>query len=700
MTFNSKNLRTTSIFNQSIKSGIYFLFFALLVTPSTAQTAFTGIRGITPLEATKEMAPGINLFNTLDAVCWWCNEPAGLDSETVWGNPFTTPEIVAAYADKGFKALRIPVTWFNHMGPGPDYIIDEAWMDRVEEVANYAFDVNMYVIINTHHDDLKEDQAGSWLMPTYAKQAEVTDIIEKVWTQIANRFKDYGDYLIFETMNEPREVGAPHEWSSGTAENRDVINALNLAAVNAIRATGGNNAQRFISIPQYAAGPTAAIESLVIPNNDPNIIVAIHYYSPVFFCLIGSGTPRWGTEEEMEMMQQDIKSYSDHFNKNGQAVIIGECGASNKDNYGDRVRYYDFFTKTCKAQDITPFFWFYELDRPNLNWDYPLLEDAIVSHFNPDVVEASDIILNKATDTLELGETIQLSATVEPNNATFQDVAWTSHNVEKATTNDGGLVTAIGAGTVKISATTVGKTTNFNLFVVDSVQRTEFFFEAEEFDEQEGIQTESTTDENGGDNIGHIQNGDWTSYSMSISTPGFYTFKVRAATPTGGGDIRISANGNFLGMVNIDGTKSNGWQDWYTTEPIELEFEEGNYSLKMDYVGGDGFLYNINWFQLDFDRSNIVTSLKNRIPEIGFQVYPNPFNRYIELKYTLTSRSDVDVKIFDIHGQLVGSLVDESARSPGKYSIKWRHPGLSDGIYLLKMITEEGNQTKKLVLNN
>ena len=264
---------------------LIILLGSLFYSRISAQNFSTEIKDITALDAAEEMAPGLNLFNTLDAVCWWCNNClSGLESETVWGNPYTTPEMVQAIADRGFKSLRIPVTWFNHMGPSPDYTVDTEWMDRVEEVANYAFDADLYVIINIHHDDYNEEHEGSWLCPTYEKQDAVTDQLVKVWTQIAERFKDYGSHLLFETMNEPREVGSPEEWTGGSAEHRDVINAFNLAAVNAIRATGGNNVTRFIMIPQVGANGNA-LEDLIIPNNDPHIMISVHNYSPYEFCL-------------------------------------------------------------------------------------------------------------------------------------------------------------------------------------------------------------------------------------------------------------------------------------------------------------------------------------------------------------------------------------------------------------------------------
>ncbi|WP_086929439.1 cellulase family glycosylhydrolase [Agarilytica rhodophyticola] len=353
---------------------------SLASVAAIADTASTGMReNITGMEIAAEMSPGANLWNTLDA--HGCN--FGLGDEGCWGNPITTLEMISDISDRGFKTLRIPVTWYNHMGPGPDFVIDSAWLDRVEEVANYAFTNDMYVIINIHHDDYKPgEDKGKWLSPLVERKEQTIDQLEKVWTQIAERFKDYGDYLIFETMNEPRAVDTPQQWSGGTPEHRAVINQLNLAAVNAIRATGGNNASRFIMTPQYGAHGGAAISDLVIPNNDERIIVSIHNYHPFPFTLQSikdGGTDEWGSTPEKAQLIDSLKVYHEAFTSKGQAVVLGEWGAANKDNIEARVKYYEVFSAASKAFDITPIAWIYSYQRRSRTWNFPALEDAIMN---------------------------------------------------------------------------------------------------------------------------------------------------------------------------------------------------------------------------------------------------------------------------------------------------------------------------------
>lgn len=334
----------------------------------------------TGLEIVADMAPGLNLWNTLDAHGDWVT---GLATETAWGQPVTNREMVAAMRARGFRTLRVPVTWYQHLGAAPDYTIDPAWMDRVEEVLGYALDSGMYAIVNIHHDDYDATKPGSWLSPTYGRQDAVADQLAKVWTQIATRLKDYDEHLLFETMNEPREVGSSQEWTGGSAENRAVVNALNLAAVNAIRATGGNNATRFIMTPPVGAH-TAALADLVIPNDDENVIVAVHNYDPYFFTIApadGGGVTTWGTDAEVANLQATIKRYHDQFVVGGRAVVIGEWGAADKDNLDARLKYYEVYAKACADNQITPIAWIYDFDRTTLEWKNPSLEDQILSVF-------------------------------------------------------------------------------------------------------------------------------------------------------------------------------------------------------------------------------------------------------------------------------------------------------------------------------
>jgi endoglucanase len=345
-----------------------------------ASTAYTGMRNISALDLTKDMRLGWNLGNTLDSF-----GTTGLENETYWGNPKTTKEMIDAVKDMGFNTVRIPVTWDGHVGASPDYTIDSAWLNRVEEVVNYVLDNDMYAIINLHHEE------SSWLVPTNANKSNVTAQLTKLWEQIATRFKDYGDYLIFETMNEPRVIGSSSEWSGGTSEIRSVINSLNLAAVNTIRGTGGNNSKRFIMVPTHAAcALTDAINDLVIPNNDSRVIVSLHCYSPYQFSMVSTSNPTWGSNSDKSSLSSEFDAIYNKFIRNGRAVVIGEFGTIDKNNLSSRVTHAEYYVQEARKRGITTIWWdngFYGpgqdnsyalLNRKTLKWYYPEIAQALV----------------------------------------------------------------------------------------------------------------------------------------------------------------------------------------------------------------------------------------------------------------------------------------------------------------------------------
>ncbi|GAB1855466.1 glycoside hydrolase family 5 protein [Flavobacteriaceae bacterium MHTCC 0001] len=322
------------------------------------------MRDITSMQLTSEMGTGINLGNTLDTKD---------EDLTVWGNPIPTKEMIDAFAARGFKTLRIPVTWQYHMEDTTPYKIEKSWLDLVMRVVNWARENNMYVIINTHHEE-------EWLIPTYEKEDEVISRITSLWTQIANRFKDYSDYLIFETLNEPRHKDTPEEWSGGTAEGRDVVNKYHKAALDAIRNTGGNNLKRHVMVSTYAASAVQeAYDDYVIPNNDERVIVSLHHYVPFGFAL-GGLTNQWGTDEEKAELDALFDRIHDKWISQGRAVVMGEWGAFN-DNIDARLEHAEYYANGCASTGIVAVWWDTGglMDRRTLIWPEGNIADVLVN---------------------------------------------------------------------------------------------------------------------------------------------------------------------------------------------------------------------------------------------------------------------------------------------------------------------------------
>lgn len=662
----------------NLKKTFLYLLGLIFCLQSSGQNPSSEMRDMTGIEIALEMAPGINLYNTLDATGTWVT---GLATETMWGNPYTTNEMVASMANRGFKSLRIPVSWHDHMGPAPAYTIDNAWMDRVEVVVNYALNNGMYAIINIHHDD-------EMMIPTYEKKANSIDWVTKTWAQIAERFKDYGDYLLFETMNEPREQGSPQEWTGGSVEHRAVVNALNLAAVNTIRGSGGNNTERFIMVPQVGANVQSAIEDMIIPNNDTNIIVAVHAYTPYNFCLNEAGTDQWGSLAEIAEVQNMMKKMNEKFVSKGQAVVMGEWGASDKDNYSERVEHYDVYANACKEYGITPMIWMFNFNRQSLTWGTPLLEQAIIQAYNLTTVHVEDILLNIKSDTIYAGDTLRLKASILPEMASIQSIIWTSKNKQMAVVSKSGLVEGVSGGKVKITASTIGKSVECELFVIDTLTHIDFFYEAEDFDKESGTQAETCSDENGGQNIGYIENGDWCSYLLLIDSAGMYDFRARVATETNGGAIDVSVKNVSVGTSKVDGTQSDGWQDWYTTEAVEMALEKGIYEIKLTFKGAGGYLFNFNWFELKYQRSSTNTSLASSIKS-DFQVYPNPATQYLNI---VLSGQSSNIELYAMDGRLLMSTQTRDA----KFTLDLSE--LNGGVYILKVETAGNCYSEKIIL--
>ena len=335
------------------------------------------IRNLTSIDIASEMQIGWNLGNSMDA--------EGPD-ETFWGNPVTTQEMINSVSNRGFKTLRVPVTWRFHQGTAPDYTIEEEWLDRVEEIVNYGRANNMYVIINVHHDD-------EWIIPTAAMTDQVSDRLTKLWTQVANRFKEYSDYLIFETLNEPRYEGTPEEWTGGTVEGRAAVNQYHQVSLDAIRATGGNNSLRQIMISTYAASTLpVAMDALVIPNDDPRTIISLHTYFPFPFTL-GGTDDTWGTENDMAELEAEMDRIKAKFIDNGKAVVLGEWSSGNQNNTDDRLTHAAFYAQAAAQRGFASIWWDNGIttvsndglaifNRTNLTWPFGEIADTIVEASN------------------------------------------------------------------------------------------------------------------------------------------------------------------------------------------------------------------------------------------------------------------------------------------------------------------------------
>ena len=292
--------------------------------------------------------------------------------------------------DAGFNAVRIPVTWGEHLSA--DNTIDADYLNRVQEIVDYAIDDNLYVILNVHHDD------ALWLHPTYSEQAAVTEKLTSIWKQLCERFGDYDHHLVFEGMNEPRVIGSATEWSGGTPEERDVINQLYQAFVDTVRATGGLNADRTLIISSHAQSITKEAVSAVKIPDDAHIAVSIHSYAPWDFCGTDDTRSDWGSDADKQELDTNFQYLEDTFISKGVPVVIGEFGATNKSNTAYREKYAGIYASLARqfaAQDIPCVWWdnncfgtgsenFGIFNRGSRSFTYGGIADALVAAYNGD----------------------------------------------------------------------------------------------------------------------------------------------------------------------------------------------------------------------------------------------------------------------------------------------------------------------------
>jgi endoglucanase len=333
---------------------------------------------------------GWNLGNSLDVPT----------SETAWGNPMVTPELLANVAKAGFKLVRIPVTWAQHLGPAPSYIIDQSWLERVAEVVGFARAAGLYSIINLHHDGADGMKEAGWLSlkdadgkTTAENNAAVKAQFVAVWTQIAKYFANQGEELMFESMNEVHD-------GYGKADPRhlEIVNDLNQAFVTVVRASGGNNAKRHLIVPGYNTNIDETLRAFKLPIDSAKnrLILSVHCYDPYLFALMGKthtwgrgspGRDDWGQEDYIVAQFDKLKS---HYVDQGVPVLIGEYGATHQEGYEDYRRYYmEYVTKAAVDRGLVPVYWdnggggsggesFALIDRVNHSVFHPKILEAMV----------------------------------------------------------------------------------------------------------------------------------------------------------------------------------------------------------------------------------------------------------------------------------------------------------------------------------
>ncbi|KXI30560.1 dihydroxy-acid dehydratase [Paraglaciecola hydrolytica] len=317
----------------------------------------------TASEIAQKIKLGWNIGNTMEAI----------GGETAWGNPQVSNELLQLVKSSGFDAVRLPIAWDQYADQSTAKISDE-WLNRVKDVVQLCIDNNLYVLINIHWD-------GGWLENNVTPdKQEANNAKQKAfWQQIASHLREFDQHLLFASANEPNVENA---------EQMAVLHSYHQTFVDAVRATGGKNANRVLVVQ----GPATDIEKtyqlwgqMPVDSVPDKLMAEVHFYTPYNFALMtedqswgkqfyywGQGNhsatdpernPTWGEEDTINDLFDLMKV---QFVDVGIPVVLGEFSATRRTHLtGDaltlhlksRAYYHQYVVQQALARGLLPFYW-------------------------------------------------------------------------------------------------------------------------------------------------------------------------------------------------------------------------------------------------------------------------------------------------------------------------------------------------------
>jgi endoglucanase len=276
------------------------------------------------------MGMGYNIANTFDSFSYFIDFETPDEQIELNGNIAPTKDMIKKIKKYGFKTIRFPVTWMYFIDDEGN--INSEWMARVKEVIDIIIKEKLYCILNVHNDGYYTN----WLI----RGMEVKDKYINLWSQIANKFKDYNEYLIFESMDKVNFF----DYNLYHFDYKTLIN-LNQAFVDTIRNSGGNNKERLLIIAGANADITWTCSSeYKIPVDQSNkLALSVHYLEPNDFVydtyyepynttsydgLTYLSSPKliWGSYSDYFKMTEDFELIKKTFVDKGIPVIINKLG--------------------------------------------------------------------------------------------------------------------------------------------------------------------------------------------------------------------------------------------------------------------------------------------------------------------------------------------------------------------------------------
>ncbi|MBQ8435548.1 MAG: cellulase family glycosylhydrolase [Oscillospiraceae bacterium] len=470
---------------------------ASVTSLTTVNSADDGVmRDITTMELVRDMGVGINLGNTMESCGDWIAQwgaggyAAGTveSYEVAWGSPVITKDVIDGYASEGFGVVRIPVAWSNLMGD--NYQISDEYFARVKQLVDWVIDADMYAVINIHYD-------SGWMNNLPTDPDGCKNRFKAMWEQIADYFKDYSDYLMFESQNE--ELGWDSIWNqwSGTAEQKAqsyaYVNEVNQLFVDTIRASGGNNDERHLLISGYKTDITLTCDTLFEMPDDPanRCAVSVHYYTPAGFAILETDADwaecreTWGTDADFAELENNMELMKTTYIDKGIPVIIGEYGCPKdlKDSEGNVIGQKDpdsvrlFLSSVCREayeRQLCPVLW----DITDLHYDRTsckLIDQELKTLYNEIAASGSEEP-TEPTTTTAVTTTITTTTTTEITTVTTTPETTETTEASKTTETSADVTTVTTSAETTASETTASETTTVTsteIVIITSISETE-----------------------------------------------------------------------------------------------------------------------------------------------------------------------------------------------------------------------------------
>ncbi len=648
---------------------------------ATIVLTLTSMAQMTPQEAVSRMIRGINMGNTL--------EPP---YEDAWNNPPAEEVYFDLYKEAGFDVVRVPVRWDNHTDTEAPFQVAESWMDRVEEVVDWGLSRDLFIVINAHHEEwIKEDYANP------VKRAR----FDSIWSQIAVRFRDKSEKLIFEIINEP--------YGLTKAQNDE----LHQRVLTIIRRT---NPTRNVIIQGHNWGGSEDLIAMAIPD-DPFLIGSFHSYDPWPFGLEGTGSFGNAVQlQELDLKFAAVKAWSVQHNI---PVFLGEFGCNRTAEYNSRMRHYRAYVNLSQKYGFTSCAWddggsFRIMERSLRSWDE--VKDILI-HSSPGSPTISRMTIVQDTlvriswnsgsggqDSLIIEQRAMTSAFESIATVHADSTSCLHHNKDQGQYSYYRVLAHYPDGSM-------GYSNPLRIFVPSYVPKIRDYFlgapipvpgivEAEDFDiGGEGLSYHDMDGQNiagayrpdeavdiydinsTGYHVGNALPGEWMEYSLQVLQEGDYQVDVHYATTKPGGSFQLQ-----IGQVRSDTFQVSSTGSWVATKKLTfgMTLTAGEQIMRFNIVAMP--LFNID--KIEFSQVQTSAPSSNQIPEPLI---------YQDGQGELLIESPPGNHVYRVEVYRISGVLTLTRAQPGQV-FRISTEGMEPGIYLIRVMGESGVTRKKIMI--